>query len=426
VPVDPSPHQNKSIVPSPEAVAAYVAKRQAYWAEHDRAFLERARAATQPARPAVRPAAPIEWLWPGRVARGKLTVIAGAPGSGKSTLAMRIAAAVSSGGTWPCGEGSAEQGRVVLICPDGDTDVLDPRLRAAGADVDRVKLLFVDAEAEPARAFDLGHEFKQLENEIASLQDLRLVVVDALPVAGGRVAAREARALFASLAAFARRHNVAVVAIAQAADADYLARKPARLSALALAPARMAFAIEIDPVDENRRLLLQMKNELAADPGTLAFHITSYETAPGQSAGAVAFEPHRPGMSPHEFTARQSRAFNSAKAEAIEFLRDLFGKEMRLRVRHIETQARAFGLLKPDQPISQCRPLRDARIALGLQVIRAGFAKDGAWSWAKPGTREEEQAEAKAKQEQALRRAEIRQERPADQPPAPEQQPTPE
>ncbi len=217
-----------------------------------------------------------------------------------------------------------------------------------------------------------------------------------------------------------------MVAIAQAADADYLARKPARLSAFMLAHARTAFLVEVDPADANRRLLLQMKNELAADPGTLAFGITPHETAPGQSAGTATFEPHRPGMSPHEFTIRQSRSFNSAKAEAIEFLRDLFGNEKRLQVRHIEAQARAFGLLKPDQPISQCRPLRDARIALGLQVVRAGFAKDGVWSWAKPGAREEEeQAEVRATQEEARQRAEMQQEPIADQPPVPEQQITP-
>jgi putative DNA primase/helicase len=396
MPVNPGP-QKKSLVPTPQEVAAFLAKRGLSAAGQQ--------AANEPPRPNVRHAAPIEWLWPGRVARGKLTIIAGAPGSGKSALAVGIAAAVSSGGAWPCGEGSAAQGLVVLICPDGDTDVLDPRLRAAGADLDRVRMLRVEAEADSAGPFNLGHELKQLENAIASRHDLRLVVVDALHVASGRTGVREARALFASLAAFAKRHNVAVVAIAQMADADYLARKPARLNALALAAARTAFLIEVDPADENRRLLLQMKNELAPDPGTLAFGITSHETAPGQSAGRVAFEPQRPEVSPHEFAARQSRSFNSAKAEAIAFLRHLFGTERRLLVRDIEAQARAFGLLKPNQLISQCRPLRDARIATGLQAVRAGFAKDGAWSWAKPGALMEEQAEVP----------------PADQAPAPEQ-----
>ncbi len=312
---------------------------------------------------------------------------------------------------------------MVLICPDGDTDVLDPRLRAAGADLDRVRALRVENEAVAGRPFDLGHELKQLEDAIASRQDLRLVVIDALHVEAGRTGMREARAQFDRLAAFARRHNVAVVATAQMADADYLAHRPLRLNAVALTSARIAFAIEADPADEDRRLLLQMKNEVASDPGTLGFRIASHKTAPGQSAAAVAFEPHRPGVSPREFTARQSRSFNSAKAEAIAFLRDLFGNEMRLQVRDIEAQARAFGLLKPNQPISQCRPLRDARIALGLQAVRTGFAKDGAWSWAKPGAPTEEPAEAEAKQEQGRPIVEMQQGPSTNQSPAPEQPP---
>jgi len=279
----PDPLHKKSIVPTPEQVAAFMAKRALSTAEQKGSTPDLAPAADEPPRSNVRHAAPIEWLWPGRIARGKLTVITGAPGTGKSTLVVRIAAAVSSGGAWPCGEGSAAQGLVVLMCPDGDTDVLDPRLRAAGADLDRVRALRLEAEVAPARPFDLGHELKQLENAIASRQDVQLVVVDVLHVASGRTGMREAGALFDRLATFARRHNVAVVALAQAADADYLTRKPTRLSGFTLASARMAFAIEADPADEDRRLLLQMKNELGPDPGTLAFRISSHETAPGQS-----------------------------------------------------------------------------------------------------------------------------------------------
>jgi hypothetical protein len=125
-------------------------------------------------------------------------------------------------------------------------------------------------------------------------------------------------------------------------------------------------------------------------------------------------------MSTHEFTARQSRSFNSAKAEAISFLRDLFGIERRLWVRDIEAQARALGLLKTNQPISHCRPLRDARIALGLRAVRAGFAKDGAWSWAKPGAQAEEQAEAEPEQSRQV--VQMQEDPSADQQPAAEQQ----
>ena len=49
----------------------------------------------------------IEWLWPGRLARGKHTCIAGEPGTGKSQLTIAVVAAVTTGGEWPCGEGRA-------------------------------------------------------------------------------------------------------------------------------------------------------------------------------------------------------------------------------------------------------------------------------------------------------------------------------
>ncbi len=44
----------------------------------------------------------IDWLWDGRLARGKHTCIAGEPGVGKSQLSTAIVAAVTTLGDWPC------------------------------------------------------------------------------------------------------------------------------------------------------------------------------------------------------------------------------------------------------------------------------------------------------------------------------------
>ncbi len=40
-------------------------------------------------------AKPIDWLWKGRIARGKLTILAGNPGLGKSQLTANLAATVT-------------------------------------------------------------------------------------------------------------------------------------------------------------------------------------------------------------------------------------------------------------------------------------------------------------------------------------------
>jgi hypothetical protein len=340
------------------------------------------------------PYAPIEWVWPGRCARAKLTLVGGAPGSGKSTLMMRMAAAVTTGAAWPCGEGTAPQGAVMLVCPDGDPDTIVPRLRAAGADLAKVRIVRAVNEPGGRRSFDLTKDLELLRETAAVIADLRLIVVDQLPLAAGRTAARDNQVLLNSLAALAERCDVAIVALAPSAGAEHLTRRPASLSSLPLGAARAAFRIEIDPADEQRRLILQVKNELAADPGTLAFRIAAHENEPGEIAARIRFEPHRADVSPTEFTARRSRSFNSAKAESIEFLRDLLGKSLQLRVRHIEHEAHLAGLLRPKQALSQCRALRDARVALGLKVAREGFGKDGAWVWAKPTARAEKQGQA--------------------------------
>lgn len=64
----------------------------------------------------------------------------------------------------------------------------------------------------------------------------------------------------------------------------------------------------------------------------------------------------------HDAIAPHSKN-NSAKAEAIEFPRNLVGKAPLVGVRRMRASARRRHL-KPRRAISQCKPLRDARLAL--------------------------------------------------------------
>ena len=99
---------------------------------------------------------PIQWLWPNRIARGKLTLLAGAPASGKSTLATTVMAAITTGGAFPCGEGRAPEGSALMVCPHGDPDVLLPRLKAAGADLARIQLIREVPGPKGPRPFDVA------------------------------------------------------------------------------------------------------------------------------------------------------------------------------------------------------------------------------------------------------------------------------
>ena len=147
--------------------------------------------------------AAINWIWPGRIARAKLTLFAGTPGSGKSALAASITATVTTGGAYPCREGRAPQGAVLLVCPDADPDVLVPRLKAAGADLGRVQLLRHVEGAKGPGGLILRPTCPCSRRRHGQIKDLSLIVIDALYVPAGRSATRAMQALLDPLAAFA-------------------------------------------------------------------------------------------------------------------------------------------------------------------------------------------------------------------------------
>jgi predicted ATP-dependent serine protease len=85
------------------------------------------------------PTRPIEWLWEGRIPRGKITILDGDPGVGKSALALDLAARVSRGAPMPMSRAGSAPAEVVLFNDDDSlSDTVRPRLEAAGADLSRI------------------------------------------------------------------------------------------------------------------------------------------------------------------------------------------------------------------------------------------------------------------------------------------------
>jgi RecA-family ATPase len=84
---------------------------------------------------------PVAWLWPARLALGKLAVLDGDPDQGKSLVALDLCARLSTGRPMP--DGSPGPGPAAsLILQDEDTadDTLLPRLKSLGAELKRVSV----------------------------------------------------------------------------------------------------------------------------------------------------------------------------------------------------------------------------------------------------------------------------------------------
>ena len=166
----------------------------------------------------------VEWLWPRRIALGKITMLAGDPGLGKSFCSVDIAARISAGLAWPDlpDRPQSPGGVIILSAEDALDDTIRPRLDAAGADPSRVCALQAIQEIDPVtrrlrrRGFHLDKDLANLEGALRQMPGCRLVVIDPISSYMGDANSHnnaEVRGLLAPLSDLAARHRVAVLCI---------------------------------------------------------------------------------------------------------------------------------------------------------------------------------------------------------------------
>jgi putative DNA primase/helicase len=177
----------------------------------------------EPSRLVVRCAADIEpekvdWLWEQRLPLGKCVLVAGEGGLGKSMVLAWIAAAVSRGKAWPCGEGQSPLGSVIILSAEDDAaDTIVPRLIAADADCSKVHILEAVCQEDDKghRSFNLQLDLFELEKQIAELGDTLLVIIDPITSYLGKVDSHknaELRSVLEPLSKMAARLHITVIA----------------------------------------------------------------------------------------------------------------------------------------------------------------------------------------------------------------------
>jgi putative DNA primase/helicase len=339
---------------------------------------------------------PVSWLWPGRIAVGKQTLIAGEPGLGKSQLATAIIAAVTTSGYWPNSEGRAPLGRaIILSSEDGIADTIVPRLIVAGADLSRVEIISAVCNEEGnRRSFNLQADLSLLEAHIKANSDVRIIVTDPLSSYMGAIDSHkntDVRSVLETIGEMAARHHVAILGITHFSKGAGQRAINAFIGSVAfIAAARSAFAVMKDPGDETRRLFLPVKNNLAPLGHGLAFRLSQrlVATATGQTvASAVSWD-----NTPVTNTADEVMAANTAsdtprtaKADCVDFLQSLLSAGW-MEVGDVAAEAISAGLHSEGKQLKDNKPMREARAALKVETKREGFGKGARYFWALPGT----------------------------------------
>jgi AAA domain-containing protein/bifunctional DNA primase/polymerase-like protein len=269
---------------------------------------------------------PIDWIWKPRLARGKITLLAGDPGVGKSSLTTDIVARASTARMWPDNSGYASAGScIILSAEDAANDTLCPRLAVAGADMDRVRIMRM-AGRPGTKSFSLATDLPLLAAAIERLGDVILLVIDPLSAyLGDKIDTHQTaavRGVLEPLDAFAARYRCGILGVTHPPKAAQSKAINAFTGSLAfVAAARTAF-IAIEEPETGRRLLLPVKSNIGPTAAGLAYRLEPTQTPNGIEAIRVLWDPEPVDVTANEAIAAAAEAARGSgqQSKAEEFL----------------------------------------------------------------------------------------------------------
>jgi len=315
---------------------------------------------------------PVNWLWPSRIASGKLTLFQGDPSVGKSTVTLDIAARITRGLAWPDrSDCFAPLGEVLLLsAEDSIADTIRPKLRAAEANLARV--VVVDGKRHRGHPgispISLETDLLDIAAELRARPDVRLLVMDPISAYLGAVdshANADVRRVLAPIAHFAELFNVAVIAVThlnKSGGGKAIYRGTGSLAFVAAA--RAAWSFTRDPNDPDRCIMAQVKNNLAKAMPGLAYRLDG-------EPPRVIWEADPIYVNADDMLAEESgEGDNSARQEAAEWLRSILS-DGPISAVELQRRAEADGIKE--------RTLKRAKALAGVESKREGFG--GSWTW---------------------------------------------
>lgn len=230
---------------------------------------------------------PIEWLWKDKIAKGKVSLIAGNPGLGKSQVCLNLASIVSKGACFPASNEKVKEGKVIIFSAEDDySDTIIPRIISNGGKIENINfiesIIKKDKEGnKKEEQFIIGEDMPILKQAIESIGNVSLVIVDPVSAYLGKTDSHknsEVRGVLSALSKMAAEKSVAVIAVTHLnKDKDGKEVMMRFMGSLAfVAAARAAYLICKDSNDERRRLFVPVKNNLADDTKGLAFTLEKW------------------------------------------------------------------------------------------------------------------------------------------------------
>lgn len=307
---------------------------------------------------------PVRWLWPNYIPVG-VTMLEGLPESFKTYVLSDVAARITTGRPMPLSDATSPVGDVLILNAEDPVASQRKRLKLAGADLSRVHI--PEANYRPV----FPEALPDLERMVAN-RNVRLVVFDPLASYAAAPLSSDVatRRLMDSLTAFAQRTTTAVVGVrhwTKTTSAQPIYRAAGSHSVTAAV--RSELIIGEDPHDRGRRVVAQLKNNLAPLAPSVSFRPIS------QSDG-VTIEWSGPcALSARDLMDVALPRDRPQLEEAKDVLFSILG-EGPVTARAVESRAREAGV--------SSSKLRRAKKELGVLSKRQGFGPDSMFYWELP------------------------------------------
>jgi hypothetical protein len=325
-------------------------------------------------------AVPVErvlWLWPGRIARGKLNLFVGDPENGKSLHSIDVAARVSTGRNFPDGA-PCECGDVLIVsCEDDASDTVAPRLIAAGADLARVnrikgvRVTLGDGQSGQS-LFNLERDMAKLEDALEKFPGVTLICIDPVAAYMGKIDTHvdsAVRAVLGPLAELAGKKKIAVIGIMHLRKSDAAAMLRVSGSIGFVAAARVVWGFGPDPDNAERKIMVAIKNNLGPKAPALAYKTVGSRADP--AVGVIEWLDDTVAFSPDEvLDSSPRRTHGQAQHDAERWLQELLA-DGPMPQQQIESRADVEGFSRAT--------IRRAKDAVGIKSKKS--AMGGGWMW---------------------------------------------
>ena len=315
---------------------------------------------------------PVEWLWFGRVPFGKLALFDGDPDQGKSVVTVDIAARVSTGRGFADGS-TCEPGNVVICnVEDAADDTIVPRLKAAGADLERIVLFSSVEEGNgDKRLLELPRDVPLVE-ELVKEEDAALLILDpVMTLLGGDVNKdQDARKALTPVADMAERTGVATVGVRhlnKSVGLKAIQRGGGNMGLIGVARAGSYFADH--PDDDTLKVMAPHKSNLAEKQPALAYRIVS---SPVRNTARIEWT----GATDHDANSLASDASTPHEKSVLDEAKEFLAEELSdgpMWAKQVYKDARDAGI-------------SDASLRRAKAVLKVRSEKIGAdgWQWSLP------------------------------------------